>query len=33
VIGGLSGREAERQLMEQVHAAIAAHYVDQSDEV
>ena len=32
-IMGLSGREAELQLMEQVHAAIAANYVDQSSEV
>lgn len=27
-----SGRDAERQLMEQVHAAIAANYIDQSSE-
>jgi 1-acyl-sn-glycerol-3-phosphate acyltransferase len=33
LITDLSGREAELQLMEQVHAAIAANYVDQSAEV
>jgi 1-acyl-sn-glycerol-3-phosphate acyltransferase len=33
LITGLSGREAELELMEQVHAAIAAQYVDQSAEV
>jgi len=33
VINGQSGREAERQLMEQVHAAIESNYVDQSTEV
>lgn len=32
-VNSLSGREAERQLMEQVHAAIAANYVNQSSEV
>ncbi len=31
-ITGASGREAERQLMEQVHAAIESNYVDQSVE-
>ena len=31
-ISGLTGREAERQLMDQVHSAIAAHYRDQSSE-
>jgi 1-acyl-sn-glycerol-3-phosphate acyltransferase len=31
-ISGMSGREAERHLMEQVHTAIAAHYVDQTTE-
>jgi 1-acyl-sn-glycerol-3-phosphate acyltransferase len=29
-IPDVSGREAERLLMEQVHAAIASHYIDQS---
>jgi 1-acyl-sn-glycerol-3-phosphate acyltransferase len=32
LISGIAGREAERELMEQVHAAIAANYVDQSFE-
>ncbi|RPH37560.1 1-acyl-sn-glycerol-3-phosphate acyltransferase [bacterium] len=32
-ITGMSGREAEHQLMEQVHAAIAANYIEQSSEV
>ena len=33
LIDSLSGREAERQLMEQVHAAIEANYIDQSSEI
>lgn len=32
MISEKSGREAELQLMEQVHAAIAANYIDQSSE-
>jgi 1-acyl-sn-glycerol-3-phosphate acyltransferase len=33
LIAGLTGREAELKLMEQVHAAIAANYIDQSTQV